>query len=235
MKFTLWRFFIFTIALLLTTGANATTTNVSCVYETIETKSSLTDKHEPRNDSQKQPSKWFFWRTDKEIEVSNAERSFGEKWINNNQRSVFYQALYHDKKFLLDFQPADLKILGKQADWEMRSNLFPQSLLTQLERKNTTKFNQYDVIRYEGKVAGIEYRVDWIAELKLPARVEKNDSNTLIITELKEVYMLDKTPYKQTSTEEYEAMDYADIGDNESHPVVAQLQKNVGIGYFHNH
>lgn len=234
LKFTLCKYLVMAMALLITTITHAVTTDISCVFETTEQFIPKAQEHTHHDDTPK-PRKWFFWRTDNEIEVSNEKRNFGEKWIKTATQNVFYQALYHDKKFLLDFQPADLKILGKLTNWEMRSTLFPQSVLKQLEQKNTSKFMQYAVIHYSGIVAGIEYQVDWLPELKLPSRVEKTASNKRVITELKEIYSLNDTPYKQLTTEKYEDMDYADIGDNESHPVVSQLQKNSGVGYFHQH
>jgi hypothetical protein len=236
MKFTLWKSFILMLALLARTVAvNAEITDISCVYETAENNISDTEGHSHHHGDAKKPVKWFFWRTDKTVEVSNAEQSFGEKWTLSNQDTVFYQALYHDKKFLLDFQPADLKILGKKTNWELRSSLFSQKLLKQLEQKHSGKFKQYVMVHYQGKIAGTEYQIDWLPELNLPARVEKVSLGKKVVTELKEIYLLAQTPYKQLANEKYDDMEYADIGDNESHPVVAQLQKNTGVGYFHQH
>ena len=235
MKVTLWKYYLLIPALLgIVVTAKAEITDVSCVYETVENKVFDTEGHGHHSDTQK-PTKWYFWRTDKTVEVSNAEQSFGERWALTNKNTVFYQALYHDKKFLLDFQPADLKILGQKANWEIRSTLFPQKLLQQLEKKKSGKFKQYTVVHYQGKVGGIEYQIDWLPNLNLPARVEKASLGKKVITELKEIYPLAQSPYKQLVTEKYDDMDFADIGDNESHPVVAQLQKSNGVGYFHQH
>ncbi len=233
MKFTKLKYFTLLPLLLgMASISNAETKDVSCVYETVEKVSDKTGHH---HDDELQPTKWYFWRTDKAVEVSNAEQSFGEKWTLSSKDTVYYQALYHDKHFLLDFQPADLKILGKKTNWEVRSKLFPQQILNKLEKKQRGKFKNYTMVHYQGKVAGIEYQVDWLPELNLPARVEKVSLGKKVVTELKEVYPLAQTPYRQIAHEKYDDMDYADIGDNESHPVVAQLQKDTGIGYFHQH
>ena len=234
MKFTVWQYTGLMLTILVTTAAKAEMPDVSCVYQTSIQVVPEANGHSHHQQMQNS-SKWYFWRTAKQVEVANEEQSFGEKWTNYNQKNVFYQAIYHDKKFLLDFQPADLKILGKQSSWELRTTLFPQSMLQQLQQKDSGRFQQYETIRYQGMIAGNSYQVDWIPELKLPLRVEKKTANKTIVTELKVVYPLDKSPYKQLVSNNYEDMDYADIGDNESHPIVAQLQKNIGIGYFHQH
>jgi len=227
------QYFILLVALLGIATVNAEMMDVSCVYETTEKFNEDGEGH--HHSSETKPAKWFFWRKAKEVEVLNAAKNFGEKWTLTSKQEVMYQSLYHDKKFLLDFQPADLKILGKQTNWDIKKTLLPKSLLKSLTQKQTAKFNDYKMIRYEGDVAGIQYQIDWLPELKLPSRVVKKAFNKQVITELKELFPLDKTPYKQFETEKYDDMDYADIGDNESHPVVAQLQKNTGIGYFHQH
>jgi len=234
MKFITGHNLVLISALLITPISHADITDVSCVYETTEQDIKETRGHS-HNHHEKNATQWFFWRTDKTVEVSNAEKSFGEKWILGDKNTVFYQALYHDKQFAMDFQPTDLKILGKQTNWAMRSSLLPQSLLKQLKQIENGKFNQYHTVRYQGKVAGVEYQVDWIPQLKLPARIKKTGMKKTVLTELKEIYPLNKTPHKAQLSELYDDMDYADIGDNESHPVVAQLQKSTGIGYFHQH
>ena len=234
MKFTLLKYFsLFSILLGIASVSNAEPSDVSCLYETVENVADTAGHH--HGDTKQKPTNWYFWRTNNTVEVSNAEQSFGEKWTLSNKSAVFYQALYHDKHFLLDFQPADLKILGKKTNWELKSTLFPQAVLQKLEKKHSGKFKNYTMVHYQGTVAGVEYQVDWLPELKLPARVEKASLGQKIVTKLKEIYPLAKTPYKQLSHEKYEGMDYADIGDNESHPIVAQLQNNTGIGYFHQH
>ena len=234
MKPTIWQYFNFIVMVSMTTVVNAEMTDVSCVYETSIQIISDIKGHSHHKDVQK-TSKWYFWRTAKQVEVSNEEMNFGEKWISNGKQTVFYQVLYHDKKFLIDFQPTDLKILGKHVSWEIRSTLFPQNVLQQLQKKGPGTFHQYKTVHYQGTVAGVSYQVEWIPELELPFRVEKYNGNNTIITELKEVYPLDKTPHKQLISDNYEDMEYADIGDNESHPMVTQLQKNIGISYFHQH
>ncbi len=229
----IWRYQLIIMILFLSPCTHAFTTDVSCIFETTEQRVSV-DQHD-EHDHKARTNKWYFWRTDKEVEVANAERSFGEKWIKSNQRNVFYQALYHKKNFLLNFQPVDLALLGKKENWENRSRLFPQVILKQLTKQGSGKFNQYQVVNYKGIVSGTEYQVAWLPEVQLPLRVEKTSYNKKIITELKEIYPLDKSPYKRSNTEKYEDMDYADIGDNESHPIVSQLQNNSGVGYFHHH
>ena len=223
-------------AVLMTLNTHAATTDIACVFETTEHFIPEMDGHNHHQQiHQPKPSKWYFWRTDHEIEVANGERSFGEKWTKTDKQVVYYQALYHDKKFLLEFQPADLKILGQKTNWKTRSTLFPQALLKQLKPIKTGKFKQYAMASYAGAVSGVEYKVDWLPELKLPVRVEKTALNKKVITELKEIHSVKNSPYKQSMTEKYDDMDYADIGDNESHPVVSQLQRNTGVGYFHQH
>jgi len=223
-----------TISLLfLPTIVTARITDVSCVYETTG-QVIIKGEHRDQNEYAQKTNKWFFWRTEKTIEVANGERTFGEKWTITGNKQVFYQALYHDKNFLLDFQPTDLKILNKKTSWEIRSTIFPKRLLKQLKQTTKNKFNQYDRVHYKGKIAGVDYKIDWLPKFDLPARIEKSSPDKVVI-ELKEIYPLAKSLYQQQSTEKYEDMEYADIGDNESHPVVAQLQNSRGIGYTHQH
>jgi len=235
-KFILCQSLVIIVAALITSSAQAAMKGISSVYETSEVvMSDINDRHVHSNLVLKS-EKWFFWRNDKEIEISNADQSFGEKWIKMNKQQIHYQALYHNERFLLDFQPTDLKILGKKANWKVRSTLFPYAVLVQLERSKTEKkFLGYDTHQYKGTVDGVNYQVDWIPELEIPARVVKTITNTKITTELKELYPLNKSPYKQIKTEKYDDMDYADIGDNESHPIVSRFQKKRGIAYFHQH
>ncbi|WP_428355642.1 hypothetical protein [Methyloprofundus sp.] len=221
------------LALLMTSIAvYAEMAKVSCVYQTTESIIHAIDKDQQHDHKVRQ---WYFWRAENQLEVANAEQSLGKKWIYNGQQMVVYQVLYHDRKFVLEFQPTDLKILGLQSNWKMRASLFPPEILTQLHQQGSGKFQEYATVNYQGNVAGHRYQVDWIPVLNLPSRVVKQLGNMIIITQLKEVYPLDKSPYKQLSSDQYDDMEYADIGDNESHPIAAQLQKDIAIGYFHLH
>ncbi len=232
---TLKQYLILSVILLITSAAEAETIDVSCVYETTKLNQPIIEKNSQHDIHAAKPIKWYFWRTNTMVEVSNEEQSFGEKWLVNDEKQVFYQALYHDKKFLLDFQPADLELLGKKSNWNVRSTIFPQKLLKHLNKKAVRHYNQYKKTRYEGEIAGIGYKIDWLPEFNLPFRIEKKTSDETLVIELKEIYSLNETPYKQPLTEKYDDMDYADIGDNESHPIVAQLQNNSGIEYPHQH
>jgi len=222
--------------LLLSTAfaVNAESGDISCLYETSVQPAVQKFGLQSYN-AANETEKWYLWRTDKSLEVSNAAGSFSEKWTATDQKTVFYQAIYHDKKFLLDFQPSDLKILGRQTDLETRRQLFPKHLLAQLKQTGKGFFKTYKTLKYQGEIAGVEYKVNWLPELNLAARIEKITSDGVVITKLEALYPLDSSPYRQQSLEEYDDMDYADIGDNESHPVVAQLQKSIGIGYAHQH
>lgn len=103
----------------------------------------------------------------------NEKLNFGEKWIIHNQRNEFYQALYHDKKYPLNFQPADLKTLGKQSSWEMRITLFPKGMLLQLQQKKQQKISTVWDYSLPGIDCRHQHQVDWIPELKLPFSVKK--------------------------------------------------------------
>ena len=98
------------LALLLTSiVVHAEMAKVSCVYQTTESIIHAIDKDQQHDHKTRQ---WYFWRTANQVEVANAAQSLGEKWISNGQQTVVYQVLYHDRKFVLEFQPTDLKILA---------------------------------------------------------------------------------------------------------------------------
>jgi len=234
-KSNIGRSFFAGLGVLISLAVHAELPAVSTVYETsvsqhVEASDEAHHKHKASK------SQWYFWRSAKQVEVLNEQRDFGEKWTRTDKGIIFYQAIYHDKKFILDFQPVDLKLLGQKTNWETQSTLVSSGLLAQLKKTSTSKFKQYKKVSYEGLVSGVHYKVEWLPELKIPYRIEKHEQNNKrIVTQLSELNSFDKIAHKPLDSEEYEAMDYSDIGDNESHPIVANLQNNKGISYFHDH
>jgi hypothetical protein len=217
---------------LMTVHANAesklSNDNITEIAAYFQTKKTPLDQHQGgdagQNDKQK-ISHWFLWRQADKIEIQSQNKAVGEVWQKLKHGQVEFIWLYHAKQFAIKYTASDLKALQNYPTWSTKTSLVSQALLQRLKKIGAKQVLGYKADIYQGKVDGLQLEIEWIDAIKTPARIRQTDNKATVEVTLLEVYPLKKAPWQPIDSEQYDDMDYADIGDNESHPI-ARLHMN---------
>lgn len=188
--------------------------SLSEIAATYQQSEQQLDSDEPK----KLTTSWYLWRQTKRIELYNPKQQTGEVWRLLNDGEVAYTWLLHHKKFAVNYAPSDLKAIKNHPNWLAKASMISPQLLKQLELKPKCKFLNYQCENYSGRIGEYKLEIEWLPELQIPARIKQSTANHITEINLNTVTSL--TEAKQPlNSENYEDMDFADIGDNEAHPI----------------
>lgn len=193
---------------------------VACLFRTeVHPDTSTSHGHSHSNGSTK-TSSWYLWRSNKRIEIQNLSKPIGEVWEKLPGGQVGFTWLHHGEHFAVRYSAADLRLLHNASTWPAKAGLVSPVLLEQLRLNGIKDFHGYVGEYYSGQVGEYFLEVLWLPQLKLPARLKQRYDGQLSRTELIELHALAKSPWHPLPSASYDDMDFADIGDNEAHPLV---------------
>jgi len=172
---------------------------------------------------------WYLWRTGDSVEIFNPTSQIGELWERLKGKDVAFTWLYHARQYAVQYSPSDLRSIENKPDWDAKSHLISPALLSRLEKTGQTMVLGYHAERYEGRIGEYELALTWIPKLSIPAFIRQKTDQQVSEVVLDEVYTYKRAPWKPIPHDDYDAIDFADLGDNEAHPVVRLLQHN-GVG-----
>jgi hypothetical protein len=208
----------------LNTGNNDENRNLpslACHYET--TVESLGQLHQTRD--------WYLWREPSRIETQEKIYETGEIWRLGRDGSIFYYRVFHRYMRVIEYTTGDLRALNGYQDWNKLTHILEPNLLAKLKLAGTTKILGRNAQRYQGEINGIDFEVWWLKDEQIPALVRQGYSGRVVILKLKELYPINKSPWRREDTANYKRMDYADIGDRHSDPFLKKLLQD----YRHSH
>jgi hypothetical protein len=88
---------------------------------------------------------------------------------------------------------------------------------------------------YRGEVDGQQFTVQWLVDLNIPYSIERRHSDEKEVTQMQAVYLLAQSPWRYNNGEDYEIMDYTDLGDRERDPFVMRVHAQLPGGEMHHH
>lgn len=175
---------------------------------------------------------WRFWRDANRITIERPQLGMGELWQKDG-RSVLHRKLYHHDRRAIEFQPDDLRMLQTEPSWQKLSLLLDQQVLGQLTAGDIEWSDGYPIREYHGKTAESEWHIVMRMDLALPVLIERHHEQGRERTELLHAYALGQAPWQPTSTNGYDVIDFADLGDKEYDPFVARVLSQMGHGHAH--
>jgi len=188
---------------------------VAALYETR----TIQLAHRPQANNQR----WHLWRTASKIETQSADGSSGEVWLRDSNDNISMRRLFHKEKRIIEFTSGDLRTLSRYPEWTDRAELIEFGLLSRLKLTGTVMVLGHKAQRYQGQINGVDLEILWLAEYRLPALVRRVFAGREVSMHLLELHPLESSPWKQKDVSDYQAMDYADMGDNESDPFISSL------------
>ncbi|MFK5986087.1 MAG: hypothetical protein QM479_11770 [Pseudomonadota bacterium] len=172
-----------------------------------------------KDDNNKHYSQWYIWRTHNKIEISHKQRPYGEIWHKSSHGNVSFEWIRHDKKFKIIYPESDLASLEIQTKWQGKATMINKKLLSYLSLVGTGTVMGQKTERYKGKIGQYSLEIEWMPAISLPAYIKEQSEDSLQVISIKQFYPIGKAPWQRINSDNYDDMDYADIGDNEAHPV----------------
>lgn len=163
------------------------------------------------------------------------ERSeISDVWERNSVGTISYMQVYHDFNAYIEYLPADFKVLEQaEPEWQQVGALFDLKALESLDINDQYVISDREVTVYEGELEGLSVTVHWIASLNLPVRIEYRSKDILQVMELQSLFSNEDAPWPRWDSNDYFGMDFVDMGDNESHPLIQALNAGQAGGHQH--
>lgn len=164
---------------------------------------------------------WSFLRIGNELEIRHAV--IGEHWTLLGDDKSAYSWIHHGEKAVVHYTPADLEMLHAGKGWDAHATLIDPELIAKLEKTGMTTVLGYPAVIYRGTVNGQALEVHWLPDFSLPGIVVQQAGGNVMRIELLSVSTPDGNTAAFTDLDSYFDLDFADIGDNEAHPILRRL------------
>lgn len=184
---------------------------IAALYETRVIQIS----HRPKS----QNNQWRLWRSDDLVAREVGDQSI-ERWHRASNGEIAYDRIFPQEKRVIEYVPGDLRALQSYPDWLEVTQLISADQLNRLRRLENIQTAVGEAEHYQGQIGGVDWEVHWLPEVKLPAMVRTVNGARETSIHLLEIHPLANAPWPVPSSRGYEAIDYADLGDNEADPFV---------------
>lgn len=178
--------------------------------------------------------RWHFFREQKRIDIDNVASYTGEAWLRDG-KLILMRQFFHDDRKGVEYQNDDFTLLGMQPSWQRQALLVDPVELQQLRESGTEWRDGHPLRSYKGEIKGQSVEIDWRVDLNVPQRIARKKGDEQEITELQAVYPLAQSPWQYRKGDDYELINYADIGDMERDPFVIKVQSWLLGGDVHHH
>lgn len=191
---------------------------IAAEFETrIERLDSSTGTHEPRH------YRWRFYRSAKRIETHLLPDNSGESWTQLPDGNIAYQRLFHTQKQLIDYLPGDLKAIGSQPNWLRLATLINADDLENFVQQSSDTLLGRSVTHYTDGNRTNPVELAWLEPEQLPALLRRQGHGQTVTTRLIAVYPLADAPWVRPDSGEYQATDFADLGDKENNAFIKSI------------
>ena len=185
-----------------------------------------------RSGERSESDEWILRRNQDLIAYERSKIS--DVWERNGVGEISYLQVYHDFKTYIEYYPTDFKLLEQiEPEWQQIGALFDLAAFDSLESTERYVVSDQEVTVYEGDLQGLSTTVHWIEALNLPVRIEYRSDSIRQVMELQSLYGNEDAPWPQWDSTGYFGMDFVDMGDNESHPLVQALNAGQAGGHQH--
>ena len=174
---------------------------------------------------------WNLVRTARRIEVREGQT--GAVWEKLNHDQISYTWLQHEQKMAVYYTPSDLKILDQQPQWTTLATLIEPELLAALELVDSDPAAAEPLRVYRGHFGNSDFLLEWDQALQLPVTIIEHSGASRLEMRLQQVISSDQVPSSFTDIDAYHDLDFADLGDNETDPVVRFLTHGSAVEHQH--
>jgi len=168
---------------------------------------------------------WLVWKYANRVQLQQKGASYSVIWERMKDGGLQRREVYPTYKTVITYQPGDAIVLGVRNSWEDNASLFDGSLLASLEAKSDMQLYGQHGMLYEGSLRGHSYKVLWNPDIEIPLVIEILSATGAECITLVESFdpHKDRRYIRPDVNDDYDDIDYADIGDEEAHPLVQAL------------
>ena len=165
-----------------------------------------------------------FWRMRDQVVYEYEARQYAEIWnlVSNGQiRPVRY---FDEFKQGIEYQPMDVNDGKGDKNWSAKNNIVSEQLRQQLTQDSVSGEGCEQIISYSQKQALSLKTVRWLSYYQLPESMQFFNNGVVIEWQALQIISdpeIIQQAFNQRS--HYKTTDYADIGDNESNPVISKM------------
>lgn len=181
---------------------------------------------------------WFLIRDARRVANFNSGSRQGEIWMRDEQGRMEYTRVFAEDKKVLDYTDGQLKTLSMQPDWAQLASILSPDTLSKLHKTGERKVLGQRAVVLEGKIEGVRTRLWWLAELQLPARLERGTGKSATQLVLRELHGQAPAAWNWANNEvidSYARLDATDLGDMEYDPFVQKVMNQDGHHHGHEH
>lgn len=165
------------------------------------------------------------WRYNGKVAQVISQPAITNQWnktVSGSQRLVQYFDHYQRG---IEYQPQR----ANDAQWQRHTQLITEQLLTQLTADEVVGTGCQQAVKYHGKIGDNQYQVTWLPQLQLLKYYQQSNAKQTLTIELTRLIADQATISQQFNRQhDYQLIDFADIGDNESDPFWAKM---INMGY----
>lgn len=246
MKFPSYYHLVFTVISLLL-GACATVSapvpeaywqgtvpDIAAEYQTtLETHGEADHPHNVAEDnSAHEPRAWRIWRRQDLFVRETLATGIADHWQKEGSALIQKKFFHHDQRGV-EFQQADLQMLKKEPTWQQLVLLVDTQLIAALKEVDAGWRNGFPFRRYQGQAQNAEWAIDVRTDLMLPMRIERENAAIHETIVLVNAYPLASAPWQPTPVDNYNVIDFADIGDMAYDPFVKKVESLLGGVHHH--
>lgn len=177
---------------------------------------------------------WRFFRTENRIDIDNMQAHTGEVWLRDG-KTIQMRQLFHDDRKGVEYLMDDFSVLGMKPSWDREALLVDPHTLQQLPETGAYWLAGQPVRRYQGEVNGQQLEIIWRVDSNVPQSITRLHGAEKEATRLLAVYPLAQSPWQYNNGDNYELIDYTDLGDRERDPFVLKIQSQLPGGDVHHH
>jgi hypothetical protein len=197
--------------------------SISCQYEKSDTKVG------------KEVGYWYFMRQPNRTESRDDLTQQGQIWEKDPKGNITMTHLFHQEKVALEYSSGELAATGKPSNWNMHWSIInPQQLKQNFVLQKSEDIKGVKASFYKDH----ESEIVWLPDLQLPAAIKSHEEDAEFKSfVLKSCLAIDKAsvrPTTETEINQYRRIDFSDLGDMETDPVVKKIEALLG-GHSHDH
>jgi hypothetical protein len=170
-------------------------------------------------------SEFGLWRNHKSIAQYKIDNKVIDLWYQSSHKQLTLSRLYAEYEQGIEYASED--ILTYPNLWLDKYQLVPQARMAKLNKLEETG-EGCEVVHMMSSNDGT-FKLTWLPKLQLAKRIEQATNSGTVVWTLTEISHDKSEIEKQFAVwQAYQTTDYADVGDNESNPVLAKM---IRVGF----
>ncbi len=163
------------------------------------------------------------WRDGPRVLRVDQENNVAELWANAANK--LYLTRYFDgHERGIEYHPGDIDSELDQAHWQQIRQILPDSKLAAMQLISESGSGCDEVQTYEANFEDTKVRVKWLPATNLVKELRRSNTSQTTLWSLREVISDGpEIAAAFAARNDYQLIDYADIGDNESDPFLHEM------------